>query len=447
MEEDFRREESNREHSNGEHSDRENSPNPNFNKDEHPPKFHMSDNPDQKGFQSSPSHAPYSPPQSSSTPSQPSTQSTSSFGIDTKNLPSSSPSLRMNPGTSEIDRELEELLQKQHSKVKVFGIGGAGGNTISRMKEIGIKGGEFIALNTDAQDLLYSNADHKILIGKELTMGLGAGSDPRVGEEAAHESEQEIKKTITGTDMVFVTCGMGGGTGTGAAPVVAGLAKKQGALTIGVVTLPFTIEGRKRIENAEYGLEKMESMVDTLIVIPNDKLLEIAPELPLQTAFKVADEILTNAVKGITELVTKSGLVNLDFADVKTVMSNGGVSLIGMGESDSANRAQEAIEKALLNPLIDVDISDATGALVNIIGGNDMSLDESRAIISIMGDKLSPDAKMIWGAQISPDMDKSIRVMIVVTGVKSSQIMGGDLPIEIQKQVEIEDELGIEFLE
>ncbi|MAH07414.1 cell division protein FtsZ [Candidatus Pacearchaeota archaeon] len=353
----------------------------------------------------------------------------------------------MNPGTSEIDRELEELLQKQHSKVKVFGIGGAGGNTISRMKEIGIKGGEFIALNTDAQDLLYSNADHKILIGKELTMGLGAGSDPRVGEEAAHESEQEIKKTITGTDMVFVTCGMGGGTGTGAAPVVAGLAKKQGALTIGVVTLPFTIEGRKRIENAEYGLEKMESMVDTLIVIPNDKLLEIAPELPLQTAFKVADEILTNAVKGITELVTKSGLVNLDFADVKTVMSNGGVSLIGMGESDSANRAQEAIEKALLNPLIDVDISDATGALVNIIGGNDMSLDESRAIISIMGDKLSPDAKMIWGAQISPDMDKSIRVMIVVTGVKSSQIMGGDLPIEIQKQVEIEDELGIEFLE
>lgn len=387
-------------------------------------------------------------------------QAARSFGVDTSQFnhnfhSSEDPNqkgfshlpVEKNSELADIDRELEELLQKQHSKVKVFGVGGAGGNTISRMKEIGIKGGEFIALNTDAQDLLYSNADHKILIGKELTMGLGAGSDPRVGEEAAHESEQEIKKKLAGSDMIFITCGFGGGTGSGAAHVVAGLAKKQGALTIGVVTLPFTIEGRKRIENAEYALERMESMVDTLIVIPNDKLLEIAPELPLQTAFKVADEILTNAVKGITELVTKSGLVNLDFADVKAVMVNGGVSLIGMGESDSANRAQEAIEKAITNPLIDVDISNSTGALVNIIGGNDMSLDESRAIISIVGDRLSPDAKMIWGAQLSPEMDKSIRVMIIITGVKSSQIMGSDLPPEIQKQVEIEDELGIEFLE
>ena len=351
------------------------------------------------------------------------------------------------PELLDIDRELEELLQKQHSKVKVFGVGGGGGNTISRMKEIGIKGGEFIALNTDAQDLLYSNADYKILIGKELTMGLGAGSDPKIGEEAAHESEQEIKKKLAGSDMIFVTCGLGGGTGTGAAPVVASLAKKQGSLTIGVVTMPFTIEGRKRIENAEYGLEKMESIVDTLIVIPNDKLLEIAPELPLKTAFKVADEILTNAVKGVTELVTKSGLVNLDFADIRAVMTNGGVSLIGMGESDSANRAQEAIEKAISNPLIDADISNANGALVNIIGGNDMSLDEARAIISLVGDKLSPDAKMIWGAQISPEMDKSIRVMLIVTGVKSTQITGGLSAPETQKQTEIEDELGIEFLE
>jgi len=191
----------------------------------------------------------------------------------------------------------------------------------------------------------------------------------------------------------------------------------------------------------------MESVVDTLIVIPNDKLLEIAPELPLQTAFKVADEILTNAVKGVTELVTKSGLVNLDFADVKAVMSDGGVSLMGMGESDAANRALESVEKALANPLLDVDISNATGALVNIIGGNDMSLDEARAIIAAVGDQLSPDAKMIWGAQISPEMEKSIRVMIIITGVKSSQITGGQLPSNIQKQVEMEDELGIEFLE
>ena len=351
------------------------------------------------------------------------------------------------PELLEIDRELEELLKKQHSKVKVFGVGGGGGNTISRMREIGIKGGEFIALNTDAQDLLYSNADYKILIGRELTMGLGAGSDPKIGEEAAHESETEIKKKMADTDMVFITCGLGGGTGTGAAPVVAQLAKKNGALTIGVVTLPFTIEGRKRIENAEYGLERLQSVVDTLIIIPNDKLLEIAPELPLQTAFKVADEILTNAVKGTTELVTKSGLVNLDFADIKAVMSNGGVSLIGMGESDSANRAQDAVDKALSNPLLDVDISNATGALINIIGGNDMSLDEARAIISSVGDKLSPDAKMIWGAQISPEMEKSIRVMIIITGVKSAQIVGGELPIDLKKQVEMEDEFGIEFLE
>jgi len=295
--------------------------------------------------------------------------------------------------------------------------------------------------------LLYSNADHKILIGKELTMGLGAGSNPKIGEEAAHESEQEIKKKLSGCDMVFVTCGLGGGTGTGAAPVVAALAKKQGALTIGIITLPFTIEGRKRIENAEYGLERMESVVDTLIVIPNDKLLEIAPELPLQTAFKVADEILTNAVKGTTELVTKSGLVNLDFADVKTVMANGGVSLMGMGESDAANRAQEAVEKALSNPLLDVDISNANGALVNIIGGEDMSLDEARAIISTVGDQLSPDARMIWGAQISPEMEKSIRVMIIITGVKSAQITGNELPPDLQKQVEMSEDLGIDFLE
>ena len=338
-------------------------------------------------------------------------------------------------------------MQKQNAKVKVFGLGGGGGNTISRMKEIGIKGGEFIAINTDAQDLLYANSDHKILIGKELTMGLGAGSNPKVGEEAAHESEQEIKKKLSGSDMVFITCGLGGGTGSGAASVVANLAKKQGALTIGVVTMPFTIEGRKRIENAEYGLERLESAVDTLIVIPNDKLLEIAPELPLQTAFKVADEILTNAVKGTTELVTKSGLVNLDFADVKTVMSDGGVSLMGMGESDAANRAQEAVEKALTNPLLDVDLSGSTGALVNIIGGNDMSLDEARAIISAVGQKLGAEARMIWGAQISPEMEKSIRVMIIITGVKSSQIMGSELPKDLQKQVEMEDELGIEFLE
>ena len=347
----------------------------------------------------------------------------------------------------DIDKELEAILKEQSARVKVIGVGGAGGNTLSRMREIGIKGGEMIAINTDAQDLLYANADKKILIGREITKGLGSGSNPRIGAEAAKESQSEIKKKIEGADMVFVTCGLGGGTGSGAGPVVAELAKKQGALTIGVVTLPFTVEGRKRIENAMDGLERMESIVDTLIVIPNDKLLELAPDLPLPTAFKVADEILTNAVKGITELVTRSGLVNLDFADVKTVMANGGVSLIGMGESDSNQRATEAVEKALNNPLLDVDITNSGGALVNVIGGNDLSLEEYKQIIEYIGERLSPDAKLISGAQISKDLEGTIRVMVIITGVKSPQISGEKKPLEQAMREEMEDELGIEFLE
>ena len=347
----------------------------------------------------------------------------------------------------DIDRELEEILKTQSARIKVIGVGGAGGNTISRMREIGIKGGEIIAINTDAQDLLYSNADQKILIGREISKGLGSGSNPRIGAEAARESMQEIKKKISGSDMVFITCGLGGGTGTGAAPVIAEIAKKQGALTIGVVTLPFTVEGRKRIENAMDGLERIESIVDTLIVIPNDKLLELAPDLPLPTAFKVADEILTNAVKGITELVTRGGLVNLDFADIKAVMANGGVSLIGMGESDSNQRAQEAIDKALNNPLLDVDISNAQGALVNVLGGEDLALEEYKQIVQTIGEKLSPDAKIISGAQISKDLEGSIKVMVIVTGVKSPQISGEKLPIEEARRIEMENELGIEFLE
>ncbi len=350
--------------------------------------------------------------------------------------------------TSSIDRELELLLQDQKTRIKVVGCGGGGGNSISRMKEIGIKGCELIAINTDAQDLLYTNADSKILIGRELTHGLGAGSNPKIGEEAAKESEQEIKKKLTNSDMVFITCGEGGGTGTGAAPVVAEVAKKQGALTIGVVTLPFTVEGKKRLENAQYGLERLESIVDTLIVIPNDKLLELAPELPLHTAFKVADEILTNAVKGIAELITSTGLVNLDFADVKAVMVNGGASLIGIGESDSSSdRATEAINRAINNPLLDVDIKNAKGALINVIGGPDMTLDEYKIVMEIIGKKISPDAKIISGARISEDMEKSIKVMLIITGVQSSQILGTNIGLRKGKEQELESELGIKFFE
>ena len=355
--------------------------------------------------------------------------------------------LKVSSEVKEIDKELAEILKKQVAKIKIIGVGGGGNNSLNRMKEIGIKGGELIAINTDAQDLLYTDADHKILIGKELTQGLGAGSNPRIGEEAAKESMSEIKKKLSGSDMIFITCGLGGGTGTGAAPEIAKIEKKNGALVIGVVTLPFTIEGQKRIENAMIGLEKLESFVDTLIIIPNDKLLELAPKLPLQTAFKIADEILTNAVKGITELVTTNGLVNLDFADIRAVMTNGGVSLIGMGESDTADRAIEAVEKAMDNPLLDVDISNATGALVNVFGGPDMSLDEYKLIIETVGNKLNPEAKLIGGAQISEDLDKSIRVLLIVTGVKSAQISGGRDSTESLKHKEIEEELGIEFFE
>jgi cell division protein FtsZ len=348
---------------------------------------------------------------------------------------------------SEIDRELEEILKRQAARIKVIGVGGAGGNTTSRMREVGIKGGEIIAINTDAQDLLYANADQKILIGREISKGLGAGSNPRIGAEAAKEQQQEIKKKLSNSDLVFVTCGLGGGTGTGAAPVVAEIAKKQGALVIGVVTLPFTVEGAKRIENAMEGLERMEGIVDTLIVIPNDKLLDLAPDLPLPTAFKVADEILTNAVKGITELVTSSGLVNLDFADIKAVMANGGVSLIGMGESDSSDRAMEAVDKALNNPLLDVDIKNAQGALVNVIGGTDLSLEEYKQVVQKIGEQLSPDAKLISGAQISKDLEKSLKVMVIITGVKSPQISGERLPIEEARRKDMEGELGIEFFD
>lgn len=351
------------------------------------------------------------------------------------------------PNENEVDRELEALLQKHGARIKVVGCGGGGGNSVSRMKETGIKGCEIISINTDAQDLLYTNADHKILIGKELTHGLGAGSNPKIGEQAAKESEQEIKKKLGEVDMVFITCGLGGGTGTGSAPVVADIAKRQGALTIGVVTLPFTVEGQKRIENAQYGLERMVQVTDTLIVIPNDKLLEIAPELPIHTAFKVADEILTNSVKGITELVTKAGLVNLDFADIKAVMAHGGVSLIGIGESDSKDRARDAVMKAISNPLLDVDITDAKGALVNMIGGPDMSLDEYKQVMEVIGEKISHDAKIISGAQISPDMDKSIKVLLIVTGVKSSQILGVSTDLTLTQQEELQSELGIDFVD
>jgi cell division protein FtsZ len=345
------------------------------------------------------------------------------------------------------DAELEELLSKHRAKIKVVGCGGGGNNTINRITEVGVIGAETIAINTDAQDLLYTSADKKILIGRDSTKGLGAGADPKRGEGAAHEQEHEVKSALTGADMVFITCGLGGGTGTGSAPVVADLAKKMGALTVAVVTMPFTMEGGRRYENAIMGLEKLEHLVDTLIVIPNDKLLELAPDLPLHTGFKVADEILTSAVKGIAELVTKAGLVNLDFADIRAVMSDGGVALIGVGESDSENRATEAVEKAINNPLLDVEIAGAKGALINVSGDKDLTLAEARKVVETVSAKLSDDARIIWGAQIYEDLGTSLRVMLIVTGVHSPQIFGKEHRITDVARKEIENELGIEFVD
>lgn len=346
---------------------------------------------------------------------------------------------------SDEDKELEEVLSKHKAQIKVVGCGGGGNNTITRMAEVGIEGVETIAINTDAQDLLYTTADRKILIGKELTKGLGAGSNPKIGEEAARENDSEIKAAMQGANMIFVTCGLGGGTGTGSAPIVADIAKKIGALTVGIVTMPFSMEGNRRYENAVIGLERMEAIVDTLIVIPNDKLLELAPDLPLHTAFKIADEILTNAVKGIAELVTKAGLINLDFADIRAVMGNGGVALIGVGESDSENRATEAVEKAINNPLLDVDISGASGALINVSGGPDLTLAEARTVVETVSSKLDENARIIWGAQIYDDLSKTVRAMMIVTGVKSAQIVGKGAK-KVVGRSPMESELGIEFV-
>lgn len=347
---------------------------------------------------------------------------------------------------TELDDELRKILESRKAEIKVVGIGGAGGNTISRLMQVGIVGAETVAINTDAQDLLYTDADRKVLVGKDLTGGLGAGADPKIGTEAAKESKEDIKKSLEGADMVFIDCGLGGGTGTGGAPIISDIAKKLGALTVGIVTLPFTMEGRQRAKNAQEGLENLEGVVDTLIVIPNDKLLDIVPDVSITTAFKVADEILVNAVKGIAELITRPGLVNLDFADIRTVMGSGGLAMIGMGESDTENRAIESVEKALNNPLLDVDVDGAIGALINVSGGSDITIKECQEIVEGVSTKINQDAKVIWGAQIIKELGDTIRAMLIVTGVKSSQIYGPEKTVTAERQKEIERVLGIDFV-
>ena len=322
--------------------------------------------------------------------------------------------------SSDIDEDLISIIQGVKTNIFVVGAGGAGNNTISRLNEMGIEGATTIAVNTDAQDLFYSQSSKKILLGRQTSKGLGAGGEPSVGEECAEESEDEIRDELEGADMVFVTCGLGGGTGTGSALIIAKIAKKLGALTVAVSTMPFSAEGIKRRENAEQGLEKLQESADTVIVIPNDKLLEVAPNLPLNKAFMVSDQILGRAVKGITELITKKGLVSLDFADIRSIMSGSGMAMIGMGESDSGDRALESVHEALSSPLLDIDISNATGALVNISGSSDLTLHEAEKIVQVVADKLDPEANIIWGTQIDESLQNMVRTTVVVSGIKSN---------------------------
>lgn len=490
------------------------------------------------------------------------------------------------------DEEIKKIVERAKTRIKVVGCGGAGNNTISRLMQIGIVGAETIAINTDAMDLLYTDANKKVLIGRETTQGLGAGADPSLGMAAAKENREDIKKALKGAHMVFLTAGLGGGclrgeslvynskgrvridsirpgalvysldggritkkkvlaamktgvkrvlevktknrvlyasydhpflkltkncriglvwaraeglapgnhvvvlkrrgngsqlfetlsferiesikevgeeevydltvegthnfiaegfvvhnTGTGSMPIVASISKRMGALTVAIVTLPFKMEGKERMVNAEEGLKNLEQIVDTLIVVPNEKLLEIVPDVSLGAAFKIADEILSNAVKGITELVTKPGLVNLDFADLKAVMKESGLAMIGMGESDTENRAYEAVEKAINNPLLDVDITNAKSALIDIISGPGLTIKEAQQIVETVSSRLSEDAKVIWGAQIDKGLGDLVKTLLVVTGVQSPYIFSPEKTWSKQRKRDIEKILGVKFVE
>jgi cell division protein FtsZ len=330
---------------------------------------------------------------------------------------------------SQDDSDIQKIVESINVSIKIVGCGGGGSNTIDRCEEAGITGAQLCAINTDAKHLLSVHAPKKILIGKRLTKGLGAGALPEVGEQAAHENEEEIREFIRGAHVVFITAGMGGGTGTGAAQYVAHVAKEEGSLTMGVVTMPFKSEGRIRMENAEAGLDKLRKFCDTTIVIYNDKLLELVPRLPINAAFKVADEILMQSIKGMTEIITKPGLVNLDYADLMTIMKGGGVAMIGIGESDEErDRIEYAINEALESPLLgEVDLTHARGVLVRVVGGPDLTVSEAEKAAEVVGQKVNPQARIIWGCSVEPELANTVQVLLVITGVKSKSLLGKDV--------------------
>ncbi|MBU1205049.1 MAG: cell division protein FtsZ [Nanoarchaeota archaeon] len=347
---------------------------------------------------------------------------------------------------NKVKNEFQGIEVKQ-ANIKVFGSGGAGNNMVSWLYRKGIKGAEIIAANTDQQHLNISEADRKILLGKDLTKGLGCGGYPDKGAEAARESIQEIKDSLKGVDMAFVCAGMGGGTGTGSAPIIAKVAKELGSIVIGTVTMPFKIE-RARVDKAEFGLQQLREVTDTVIVIDNNRLVEIAGNLPVKQAFAVANELIATMIKGIVETIAVPSLVNLDYADVKAIMTNGDVAAIGVGSSNTKNRVEEAVHGALSNPLLDISYKGATGALIHIAGGPDMTLDEVTRVGELVTESMDQDANVIWGARISEEMKGQLTVMTIMTGVKSPWILGKARERETTFEMqEINDELGIEIVQ
>ncbi len=346
--------------------------------------------------------------------------------------------------TAGMDNERAEVGM---ANIKVIGVGGAGNNAVDWLYKKGVEGAEIIAFNTDKQHLDYREADKKLLIGRDSTRGLGAGGYPEKGADAAREQVHEIKEMLRGADMVFITAGMGGGTGTGAAPMVAQVAKEMGAIVIGVVTMPFTIE-KARIDKAEFGLKQLRQVTNTVIVIDNNRLVNIAGNLPIQQAFAVANELISTMIKGIVETIAVPSLINLDFADVKNIMTEGDVSILGIGEADSDKRVEEAVKKALANPLLDVNYNGATGALIHITGGPDMTLDEAEQIGSLITASLNEDATVIWGARIDDDMKGKLRVMTIITGVNSPYVLGKVNLTKPSAQAvqQFNEELGVEVL-
>jgi len=328
---------------------------------------------------------------------------------------------------------------EQFANIKVVGVGGGGNNAVNRMIEQGLDGVEFIAINTDAQALLSSNAGRTIRIGEKITRGLGAGSNPTIGEEAAEESREEVAQALEGADMVFVTAGMGGGTGTGAAPIVAEIAKNLGALTVAVVTKPLTVEGRQRMDKAQSGIENLKNSVDTLIVIPNDRLLEVAEkQTSLIDAFKIADDVLRQGVQGISDLITITGIINLDFADVKTIMTDAGSALMGIGRAKGDDRAADAAKLAIASPLLEASIEGAKGVLLNITGGMNLGIHEANEAARIIQEVADPEANIILGAVIDENFEEEVQVTVIATGFDAKPHRN------IKHEEKVEDDFDIE---